>query len=107
MSGVIPAAAGGEFDLLREPRRARRLRRMLLVNNEGQQLASLRARLEVICETIAQRRMEWASVTTNRSATPPLGEPSFLISTHCALDHSAIGFAPAFWQGGEDPCAPT
>ena len=73
-----------------------------LVNNESQQLVSLRARLEVICETIAQRRMEWASVTTSRSAIPPRGEPPFFVSTHGALDHSAIGFAPAFWQGGED-----
>ena len=36
MSSVIPAPAGGEFDyLLREPRHARRLRRMLHILTTG------------------------------------------------------------------------
>jgi hypothetical protein len=82
MSGVIPAPAGGEFDyLLRAPptraasaadaahhdrlrgaqRDCRRAVRLRLVNNESRQLALLRARLEVICETLAQLRAQAAS----------------------------------------------
>ena len=88
MSCVIPAASVGEFDyLLREPRYARRLRRRLhittgfvvlsaiacvvqlrLVNNESRQLALLRARLGVICATIARLRMECSCRPSEPSA---------------------------------------
>jgi hypothetical protein len=84
VSGVIPApAGGGEFDyLLREPRHARRMLhittgfvvlsaiacvvQLRLVNNESRQLALLRARLEVICETLAQLCMEMMSIRAGR-----------------------------------------
>jgi hypothetical protein len=83
MSCVIPAPAGGEVRLpiTRAPtcaasaadaahhdrhrgaqRDCRRAVRPRLVNNENWQLALLRARLAVICETMAQLRMECAHV---------------------------------------------
>jgi hypothetical protein len=53
------AADAAHHDRLRGAQRDCMLAvRLRLVNNESQQLALLRARLEVMCETIAQLRME-------------------------------------------------
>ena len=53
------AADAAHHDRLRGAQRdCRRAVRLRLVNNESRQLALLRARLEVICETLAQLCME-------------------------------------------------